>query len=183
MLRASDAAAQAGSLRAVDMRGRPLAETTFQFTPGAREVAAKIEAPLEIRNDIARVEIVEQTSPDQPSVGRLSAGAVQLLDGRAKRRRVGVISGESADTAQPLLSPVYFVTRALGPFADVREAPRGGVDPYARLIEDGAAVLVLTDVGTLTGPTLERLRTFVENGGVLIRFASRRPARRLPPMR
>ncbi len=186
VLRAAEGEAQAGAIRALDMRGRPLAEASFQFAPGARETTARIEAPLEIRNDIARLEIAEQNATDQVSVGRLSAGAVQLLDGRAKRRRVGVISGESADTAQPLLSPVYFVTRALGPFADVREAPRGGADPYARLIEDGAAVLVLTDVGTLTGATLERLRTFVENGGVLIRFASRRvaaPADNLMPVR
>ncbi len=176
VLRAVDGEAQAGSLRAVDMRGRPLAEASFQFAPGARETSARFEAPLEIRNDIARVEIAERTAADLTAVARLSAGAVQLLDGRAKRRRVGVISGESADTAQPLLSPVYFVTRALGPFADVREAPRGASDPYARLIEDGATVLVLTDVGTLTGATLERLRSFVDNGGVLIRFASRRVA-------
>ncbi len=190
VLRAAEGEAQAGAVRALDMRGRPLAEASFQFAAGAREATARIEAPLEIRNDIARLEIAEQNAASPTaaalSAGRLSAGAVQLLDGRAKRRRVGVISGESADTAQPLLSPVYFVTRALGPFADVREAPRGGADPYARLIEDGAAVLVLTDVGTLTGATLERLRTFVENGGVLIRFASRRvaaPSDTLMPVR
>jgi hypothetical protein len=166
VLRAAEGEAAAGVVRALDARGRPVAEARFQFAAGARESAARIEAPLEIRNDIARLDIVEQAS----------AGAVQLLDGRAKRRRVGVVSGESADTAQPLLSPAYFVTRALGPFADVREAPRGLADPYSRLIEDGAAVLVLTDVGTLTGAALNRLRDFVENGGVLIRFASRRVA-------
>ncbi len=176
VLRASDGASAAGALRATDSRGRPVAEARFLFPSGAREVTARFEAPLEIRNDFARIDMIEQAS----------SGAVQLLDGRNKRRRVGVISGESADTAQPLLSPSYFVTRALGPFADVREAPRGTPDPYGRLIEDGVAVLVLTDVGTVTGATLARLTTFVENGGVLIRFASRRvaaPADALMPVR
>jgi len=166
VLRANDAALAAGTLRATDARGRAIAEARFLFPAGAREVTARFETPLEIRNDISRIDIVEQAS----------SGAVQLLDGRNKRPRVGVISGESPDTAQPLLSPSYFVMRALGPFADVREAPRGAADPYVRLLEDGVGVLVLTDVGTLSGATLNRLREFVENGGVLIRFASRRVA-------
>jgi hypothetical protein len=166
VLRPSESAATIGVLRALDTRGRPVAESRFTFSAGSRDVLAKFETPLEIRNEITRIDIVDHAS----------AGAVQLLDGRNKRRRVGVVSGESSDTAQPLLSQSYFVTRALGPFADVREAPRGAADPYARLIEDGAGVLVLTEVGTLSGATLNRVRDFVENGGVLIRFASRRAA-------
>ena len=166
VLRADATGLAAGTLRATDARGRTVAETRFLFTLQAMETTARFEVPLEIRNDIARIDVVEQQS----------AGAVQLLDGRNKRRRVGVVSGESVDTAQPLLSPTYFITRALGPFADVREPPKGTVDPYSRLIEDGATVLVLTDVAVLAGPTLNKLRDFVENGGVLIRFASRRAA-------
>ncbi len=176
VLRAGDGPSEAGTLRAIDSRGRPLAETRFLFPQGARETLARFEAPLEIRNDIARIDTVEQPS----------AGAVHLLDSRARRRRVGVVSGESLDTAQPLLSPAYFVTRALSPFADVREAPRGMPDPYRRLIEDGAGALVLADVGGISGQTLRQLTEFVENGGVLIRFASRRvasPADTLLPVR
>jgi Domain of unknown function (DUF4159) len=166
VLRAAGTSSSAGTLRATDARGRTIAETRFLFTSAAMETTARFEVPLEIRNDIARIDMVEQQS----------AGAVQLLDGRNKRRRVGVMSGESVDTAQPLLSPAYFITRALGPFADVREPPRGILDPYSRLIEDGATVLVLTDVAVLSGPTLNKLRDFVEGGGVLIRFANRRTA-------
>ncbi|MGL4243094.1 MAG: DUF4159 domain-containing protein, partial [Beijerinckiaceae bacterium] len=172
VLRASESGSDAGTLRAIDSRGRPLAEARFLFPQGAREATARFEAPLEIRNDIARIDILEQQS----------AGAVHLLDSRAKRRRVGVVSGESLDTAQPLLSPAYFVTRALSPFADVREAPRGMPDPFRRLIEDGAGALVLADVGGISGQTLQQLTAFVENGGVLIRFASRRVASPTDPL-
>jgi Domain of unknown function (DUF4159)/Aerotolerance regulator N-terminal len=166
VLRAQAGDAVAGALRATDARGRPIAETRFLMPQNAREVAARFEVPLEIRNDFARIDMVEQAS----------AGAVLLLDGRNKRRRIGIITGETTDTAQPLLSPAYFLARALGPFADVRETPRGTADPYARAIEDGAAVLVLADIGTLAGATLTRLTEFVDKGGVLIRFASRRVA-------
>jgi hypothetical protein len=172
VLRADDGPAEGGALRAIDSRGRPLAETRFLVPQGAREVTARFEAPLEIRNDIARIDMV----------GHASAGATHLLDSRAKRRRVGVITGESLDTAQPLLSPAYFISRALSPFADVREAPRGLPDPVRRLIEDGAGAIVLADVGGISGQTLRQLTDFVENGGVLIRFASRRVAAPTDPL-
>jgi hypothetical protein len=163
VIRADGSAADAGALRAIDSRGRALAEGRYVFAAGQRETQARIETPLEIRNDISRIDIVGQTS----------AGAVQLLDSRSKRRRVGVITGESVDTAQPLLSPAYFITRALSPFADVREPSRG---------EDGAGALVLADVGGIGGQTLQQLTAFVENGGVLIRFASRRVAAPTDPL-
>jgi hypothetical protein len=172
VLRADEGGADAGLLRAIDSRGRPVAEGRYLFPQSAREVQARIEAPLEIRNDIARIDIA----------GHGSAGAVQLLDSRSKRRRVGVITGESVDTAQPLLSPSYFITRALSPFADVREAPRGLADPVRRLIEDGTGALVLADIGSISGQTLRQLTEFVENGGVLIRFASRRVAAPTDPL-
>ena len=68
--------------------------------------------PVEIRNDVARLEIV----------GERSAGAVQFLDKRWRRRTVGVVSGADADRAQPLLGANYYLSRALNPFADVRLA-------------------------------------------------------------
>lgn len=166
VLRASADGRTDGTLRALDSRGRPLGETSYRFPAGAPETEARFDIPLELRNEIVRIE-----TPEEPS-----AGGVALLDGRNKRRRVGVISGESTDTAQPLVSPAYFVTRALAPFAEVREVPRGTQDPYGRLIDDGAGALILTDVGTLTGEALQKLKTFVDGGGVLIRFAGRRAA-------
>ena len=75
-----------------------------------RETTAEFDLPVEIRNDIARIDIV----------GERSAGAVQLLDKRWRRRTVGIVSGATADTSQPLLSSSYYIERALGPFADVR---------------------------------------------------------------
>ena len=91
------------------------AKRRFAFKDGERETEAEIDLPVEIRNDIARLEIA----------GERSAGAVQLLDKRWRRRTVGVVSGSTADTAQPLLASTYYLSRALNPFADVRLAERG----------------------------------------------------------
>ena len=54
--------------------------------------------------------------------GERSAGATWLVDDRSRRRRVAIASGASADIAQPLLAPSYYLKRALEPFADVSEA-------------------------------------------------------------
>src|SRR5690349_23226547 len=107
-----DGDAAAGVVRALDQKGSPIGEAHYAFAPQARETEAAFNLPVEIRNDIARLEIS----------GERSAGAVQLLDKRWRRRAVGIVSGSTSDTAQPLLASTYYLSRALNPFADVRLA-------------------------------------------------------------
>jgi hypothetical protein len=154
-----------GVLRALDMKGVSVGETKFDLGSGV-ETKASFDLPLELRNDIARVDIAAERS----------AGAVTLLDSRWKRRRIGVVSGETADTAQPLLSPTYYITKALSPFADVREARPGRGDPIIAMLDDQVSVMALTDVGVVAGAAHDRLAKFVEDGGLLIRFAGTRLA-------
>ncbi|CAH1656146.1 putative membrane protein [Hyphomicrobiales bacterium] len=155
-----------GTLRAVDLKGLPLGETPFTFPAGATEASARFALPVEIRNAITRVEIVDENS----------AGAVSLVGDDGKRRSIGLVSGASADVAQPLLAPTYYVARALQPFAELRE-PRGGVaEAIGALIEQQVSVIVLTDVGVLDSETVQRLTRYVEDGGVLVRFAGSRLA-------
>ena len=167
VLRAVDGAAQSGKVRALDLKGLPLGEAPFAFKAGARTTEAQFDLPVEIRNDIARVEIV----------GDRSAGAVQLLDKRWQRRTVGVVSAATADTDEPLLSSSYYIQRALGPFADLRlaqgEAP---ADAVTHFIDQKLPMMILADVGTIAGAAHDRLEQWVENGGVLVRFAGPRLA-------
>ncbi len=154
-----------GVLRALDLKGAAIGETHFDLGSGT-ETLATFTLPLELRNDIARIEILNERS----------AGAVTLLDSRWKRRRVGVVSGETSDTAQPLLSPAYYIVKALAPFADVREAKANRGDPILALLDDQVSVMVLTDVGVVSGAAHDALAKFVESGGLLIRFAGVRLA-------
>ena len=165
ILRARADGPSQGLLRALDMQGVAIGDARFDLG-SARETKARFDLPIELRNEIARVEIVDEHS----------AGAVTLLDERWKRRRVGVVSGASADTSQPLLSPSYYLVRALTPFAQVREPRAGKGDPIIAMIDDGVSVLALADVGVITGPARDRLIRFVEEGGVLQRFAGTRLA-------
>jgi hypothetical protein len=153
-------------LRAVDQRGLTLGETTALLGATATEATASFTLPIEVRNAVSRIEIT----------GERAASAVILLDDSQRRRRVGLVTGGTVDTAQPLLAPAFYLTRALGPFADLREARPGVSDPIGQLIDQNLSVLILADVGGLDRETAARVTSFVERGGVLIRFAGPRLA-------
>jgi hypothetical protein len=163
----ADGDAAAGVLRALDQKGSPIGETHFAFASGERETEAAFDLPVELRNDIARLEIS----------GERSAGAVQLLDKRWRRRAIGVVSGSSSDTAQPLLASTFYLSRALAPFADVRLADRGAPQQaITQFLDQKLPMIALADVGTLSPEIRERINAWIEQGGVLVRFAGPRLA-------
>ena len=167
VLRPQSGGAEAGMVKAIDLKGLPLGEAPFAFKAGAREADASIDLPVEIRNDVARLEIV----------GERSAGAVQLLDKRWRRRTVGIVSGSAADRSQPLIGATYYLTRALNPFADVRLAE--GVAPgeaVNRFLNQHMPMMILADVGNVA-EARDALVKWIENGGVLVRFAGPHLAR------
>ena len=170
VLRSSANGPAQGIVRALDRKGLTLGEARFDFhgpeAVNATETRAQLDLPVELRNDIARLELV----------GQASTGAVTLLDERWKRRSVGIVSGETADRSLPLLAPSYYLRKALAPFADIHEARPGAPDPIAALLDDHVAVLILADVGMVTGPDHAKLKQFVEKGGLLLRFAGSRLA-------
>ena len=167
VLRATAGGAETGTARALDLKGLPLGEAPFAFKPADRETDAQFDLPVEIRNDITRVEIANERS----------AGAVQLLDRRWRRRTVGIVSGATADTSQPLLSSSYYIGRALGPFADVRLAQgESPADAVTHFLDQRLPMLILADVGNVAGDAHDRLAHWIEDGGVLVRFAGPRLA-------
>jgi hypothetical protein len=163
----TDSGVAAGIVRALDLKGSPIAEARFGFGPQDRETEAAFDLPVELRNDIARLEIS----------GERSAGAVQLLDKRWRRRAIGIVSGSTTDTAQPLLASTFYLTRALAPFADVRLGDRGAPQvAITQFLDQKLPMIVLADVGSLSPEIRERLNAWIDQGGVLVRFAGPRLA-------
>ena len=166
VLRATPGANDAGTVRALDLKGLALGEAQFNFNATEHETEARFELPVELRNEIARLEIA----------GQRSAGAVQLLDKRSRRRTVGIVSGANADVSEPLLSSSYYLQRALEPFADVRLAQgESPAEAVTHFLDQNLPMLILTDVGNV-GDAHDRLARWVEDGGVLVRFAGPRLA-------
>ncbi|MEO0388144.1 MAG: BatA domain-containing protein, partial [Pseudomonadota bacterium] len=139
---------------------RVLGETRVLFEGAGTETEAVLEMPVELRNRITRLVLP----------GLRSAGAVALTDDGLKRRKVALLSGGQEDEAARLVSPLYYLRRALEPSADLIEAP------LTDALLAAPDVVVLADVGTLAGPERDALATWIEGGGVLVRFAGPRLA-------
>ncbi len=156
--RAAAAEADRAVVLATADDGRLVARVPVDFAAGEREASALVELPLELRNRIARLDIE----------GERQAGAVLLLDARWRRHPVGLVEAGPGDEAQPLLSQIYYLERALKPYTELR---RGDVEG---LLARELAVLVLVDRGPLDEAERERVTAWVERGGLLLRFAGPR---------
>jgi len=152
--------ARDGEVNALGNHGEMLAGARFHFDDGKKIATAHISLPLEVRNETTRVTIVNADA----------AGAVQMLGGGGARRAVGLVAAGDEEATQPLLSDTYYLERALAPYADVRKGNIGD------LLAKDVSVLILADVGHVTGADYAKVAKFVQNGGLLIRFAGGRMA-------
>ena len=157
-IRPADASTREVLVAAIGRNGESLGETPVRFRPGGTRGQGHIAMPLEIRNKIARLEIR----------GEGSAGAVQLLDTGGAERRAGIVAASTAEDAQPLLSDVYYLERALQPFAETQKNTISG------LIARKISVLFLADIGKISGGDAEAINKFLAGGGVLVRFSGPR---------
>lgn len=145
--------------------GRTLARATVAIPAGADRAEGALELPLEIREQVVRLELEGETG---------AAGSV-LLDERFRRRPVGLLAGDgAADT--PLTGALFYLDRALQPFVEVR---RGSLET---LLSRKLAVLVLADYPLTEAREVQAVTRFVEQGGLLLRFAGPRMAEHPDPL-
>ena len=158
--RATDGAEDQATVIASGDDGRLIARLPVTFAKGETEAAAVIDVPVELRNRIASLHIEGETQ----------AGAVLLLDERWRRRPVGLVETAAADQAQPFLSQLYYLRRALAPYTELRE---GGVEA---LLQRELAVIVQVDAAQISVFRSKKLAGWVEKGGLFLRFAGPRLA-------
>ena len=163
VLKPAGVAAEA-SVQARAANGRVLAEKAVKLLATDTRATVAIELPTELRNEVQSLTIA----------GADHAGARQLLDDRWRRKTVALQSGSSFETAQPLLSPLHYISRALEPNAEIFE-PKSPEELKA-LLEAGVSMVVLADIGVLSNAVSEDVAKWVDKGGLLLRFAGPRMA-------
>ncbi len=151
----SDQGANHRRLKAFSEDGRVLARQKIEFAEGKAEASVKLDLPTEMMNRLERVEIETESH----------AGAVLLLDERWRRRPVGIVTDQPLDRGQLLLDETFYVDRALQKTAELRRGP------VEDLLKRQISVLVLPDSQPLDEVERGLLRQWVQEGGVLIRFA------------
>jgi hypothetical protein len=83
---------------------RELASEALEFAEGETRATLEWSLPPELRNRIARFEIM----------GQRAAGAVTLADDSLKRRKVALVAGSAGREGLELLSPLHYLREARG---------------------------------------------------------------------
>ena len=113
------------------------------------------DLPESLQRNLSRVRIIE----------RNSAASVYLLGDQFQTKNVGIASPVSEEEATPFIEASFYLTRALEPYADLR------VDTIDALLGASLSMIILPDTGALSPSQLERLESWVRDGGLLLRFA------------
>lgn len=150
------------SLGAYDLKNRRIGDTQARFEDGEITTLAAFNLPLELRNDVVSIAIDSQNT----------AAGTYLVDGRSHIYRVALLSTTANEMSQPLLSPLYYVAKALQGNVDLVTAGSGAFsNDVDKLLAQNPSVFILGDVVNMPKETEVKLTTFVQNGGTLIRFA------------
>ena len=145
-------------LRAFAADGRVLAGEDLLFEAGEETATATIDLPVELRNEIVRIEIENAGT----------AGGVALLDERWQRRPVGIVAATSLDADLSLLDELYYIERALSPFGEVQRGP------LEEMIDANRAAVMLPDGHGLVSTEVQALDHWIREGGMVVRFAGPR---------
>ncbi|MEZ6012296.1 MAG: DUF4159 domain-containing protein [Hyphomonas sp.] len=143
---------------ALTLDGSALATANVVFTDGEKQASAEFKIPAAALARVTRFAVT----------GRQGAGTVWLWDSADRSRRVGLV--DTGAVAQPLLSDMHYVEKALEPFASIT---KGSIET---LVAESPDAIILTDVGQILPEDAERLANWIEDGGALIRFAGPRLA-------
>ena len=155
--RPSAATTSSHTIEALGAGGGVIAAEELRFGPGADLATVSFNLPAQLRSRVARVR----------ASGVRSAASVKLLDDSFGRPLVGVLRA-NADTSSPLLTEPFYAKQALLPFADVFEGDQ------ETLLALKPSILVMPDSQRSDDSSV---KSFVEAGGILIRFAGPRLAK------
>ncbi len=145
------------TIEALGAGGGVIAAEEVRFSTGANLATVNFNLPAQLRSRVARLRVS----------GVRSAASVKLLDDSFGRPLVGVLRA-NADTSSPLLTEPFYAKQALLPFADVFEGDQ------KTLLTLKPSILVMPDSQRSDD---NNIKEFVEDGGILIRFAGARVAK------
>ncbi len=153
------------AIAAFGAEGHMFAQAQVNFEAGSPRATAAFDLPLDLRNKIVRVEIEDQRT----------AGGTALLDQDWQHRPIGLIGDKSEETEHSLLSGLFYIDRALKPFADIH------IDTLDKLLAQNMSVLILTDATLLNDSDIPQLTEWIKQGGIFVRFAGERLATEKDP--
>ncbi|MBB5073237.1 hypothetical protein HNQ69_000341 [Bartonella callosciuri] len=150
------------TLSLYDSNNQLLDQFATNFLEGKTTAHVPFNVPLELRNDIAWIKINNQAH----------AAATFLVDSHNRVSRVALLSPNTNEMVQPLLSPFYYIIKALQNHTQLITA--GGRElstDIDHLLKQNPSVFIMGDIVNMSKEAEKELSDFVNKGGTLIRFA------------
>ena len=139
---------------------RRLETATAEFADQDAEAVAEFSLPTEVLNRISRFELRNPRS----------AGAVILAADSVSRKKVALLERDGTDGASALLSPYHYLRQALETKVELISISSGNN------LSTNPDVVISADTPILSRQETESLFKWLNDGGVLIRFAGPRLA-------
>ncbi|GAA4662275.1 DUF4159 domain-containing protein [Bartonella pachyuromydis] len=162
IIRATTHGGSPTTLDLYDSNNQLLGQFKANFLEGKTTALVPFSVPLELRNDIAWIKMSNQAH----------AAATFLVDSHKKISRVALLSSNTNEMIQPLLSPFYYIIKALQDHTQLITA--GGRELSAdidHLLKQNPSVFIMGDIVNMSAAAEKKLSDFVNKGGTLIRFA------------
>ena len=146
--------------KAEDGGERRIAVAKAEFQETETRASATFNLPSELHSSVTRIVVAQAPS----------AGGAAFADSAIRRVQAGMVTTTTVDAATNLTSPTHYLEKALVPWADLQ---RGAL---MDVIAGDPAAIVLIDQGDFAETERDALTEWVEEGGLLIRFAGPRLA-------
>lgn len=98
-------------------------------------------------------------------VGQKGAQARYMLDGTGGPKTVGIVAPDDSAQAKQLTEDGFYLSKALEPYATISQ---GALDD---ILEQKPSMIILPDIGSMPPDSLNALSRWVNEGGLLLRFA------------
>ncbi|WP_336279464.1 DUF4159 domain-containing protein [Bartonella sp. CB175] len=162
IIRATTHGESAVTLNFYDLNNQSLGRFTTNFHEGETTAVVPFNLPLELRNDIAWIKIENNAN----------TASTFLVGSHNRINRVALLSPSINEMAQPLLSPFYYIIKALQGHTQLITA--GGRElsiDIDLLLQQNPSVFIMGDIINMSKEAEKKLSNFVNKGGTLIRFA------------
>lgn len=144
------------SVQARSENGRILNAQNFQTQNGQQVYDITFDIPELLRNDVGQFSIA----------GKRSAASTYLLDDRFRKRSVGIVAEEdNTDSTASLTQAATYIRKAIEPYSVIT------FGSIRDLIEADPSMIILPDIGAIPSQTLNDLESWINEGGLLLRFA------------
>jgi hypothetical protein len=136
--------------------GRVLGQERMMIAAGSSKETAQVAIDTDRRNQLTHLKIQQASH----------AGGTYMVDENWRFRPVGIAATEAMLNNQGYLNDIFYMIRALEPYADLRTGTVHDMLEGTKL-----AVMMISDDYPLTSDERGELRDWVEKGGMLVRFA------------